>query len=162
MVFISGSFTVNAPRFNVRTSPLAVVVEVPWGARPVVEGVTRVGPPGGGMGKRVVAFRAADHALLWLSQVAPLLSWLVPPTLTADGRILRFFMDPDTGLDKRVFGRGTVPVGDRYYLPTQGRLAAHDTAGPLLWLTEDTGNGVTEPAVGPDGTLYTQNRGHGL
>jgi len=132
-------------------------------------------------GKHVIAYDAADHAFRWVSQPAPLVSWLVPPTITAegnvlakrtedtlfvfdgaDGRILRTFQDPDTGVDKRVFGRGTVPVGGRYYLPTRQRLAAYDTSGTLEWLTEDTGFGMTEPAVGPDGTLYVQTRGSGL
>jgi len=132
-------------------------------------------------GKHVIAYDAADHAFRWVSQVAPLVRWLVPPTITTEGNvlakltddtlfvfdgasagILHTFPDPDTGVDKRVFGRGPVPVGGRYYLPTQGRLAAYDTSGTLLWLTEDTGNGVTEPAVGPDGTLYSQSRQWGL
>ena len=55
-----------------------------------------------------------------------------------------------------------MPVGARYYLPTVQRLAAYDTSGTLDWLTEDTGYGMTEPAVGPDGTLYVQTRGWGL
>jgi outer membrane protein assembly factor BamB len=134
------------------------------------------------IGERPIVFRAADHSFLWEGPYAPLISWLVPPTITADGErilvkrtrdtlfvfaaadgtVLRRFLDPDTAVDKRVYGRGTVPVGDRYYLPTQGRLAAYDTAGPLVWLTEDTGNGVTEPAVGPDGMLYVQARAWGL
>jgi hypothetical protein len=132
-------------------------------------------------GKHVITYDAANHAFRWVSRLAPYVSWLVPPTITAeghvlakltddtlflfrstDGQILRTFQDPDTGVDKRVFGRGTVPVAGRYYLPTQGRLATYDTAGPLLWLTEDTGNGVTEPAVGPDGMLYSQSRSWGL
>jgi outer membrane protein assembly factor BamB len=132
-------------------------------------------------GVRLAVFRAGDRALVWQAREAPFSDWLVPPTLTAQDQVLakltddtlfvfgaadgqrhRFFVDPDTGLDKRVFGRGTVPVGDRYYLPTQGRLASYDSAGPLRWLTEDTGNGMTEPAVGPDGSLYVQNRRHGL
>jgi hypothetical protein len=134
------------------------------------------------MGERPLAFRAEDQTVLWEGPYAPFSSWLVPPTITSDGErvlakrtsdtlfvfdardgtILHRFLDPDTSADKRVFGRGTVPVGDRYYLPTQGRLAAYDTSGPLHWLTEDTGNGVTEPAVAPDGTLYVQNRRWGL
>jgi hypothetical protein len=132
-------------------------------------------------GKYVGVYRAADHALLWTSQVAPNISWLVPPTFTAEGRLLakhtrdtlfvfratdgqllRFFLDPDTNLDNRVWGVGTVPVGARYYLPTAARLAAFDSAGPLLWLTENTGRGMTEPAVAPDGALYVQNRTWGL
>jgi outer membrane protein assembly factor BamB len=136
----------------------------------------------GTMGERPIAFRAADHAFLWEGPYAAHVSWLVPPTITADGQrvlakrtrdtlfvfdaadgtILQRFLDPDTGVDLRVWGRGTVPVGNRYYLPTQGRLAAYDTSGTLLWLTQDTGNGMTEPAVGPDGVLYVQNRTHGL
>jgi outer membrane protein assembly factor BamB len=110
-------------------------------------------------GKHVVGYRAADQALLWTSQVAPSISWLVPATITADGgcvlakrtadtlfvfraadgEVLRFFLDPDTAADKRVFVAGTVPVGDRYHLPTVKRLAAYDTAASLLWLTEDNG-----------------------
>jgi hypothetical protein len=132
-------------------------------------------------GKHVIAYDAADHAFRWVSPLAPYVSWLVPPTITAEGhvlakltddtlflfhgangQILRTFQDPDTSVDMRVFGTGTVPVGDRYYMPTWSRLAAHDTAGPLLWLTEATGRGVTEPAVGPDGMLYAQSRSWGL
>ena len=132
-------------------------------------------------GKRVLAFSLASRTLRWASQESQRVSWLVPPTITsggdvlakltddtlfqfagADGQIVKFFLDPDTGVDLRVFGRGSVPLGSRYYLPTQGRLAALDTTGPLLWLTEDTGNGVTEPAVGPDGTLFIQNRLWGI
>lgn len=133
-------------------------------------------------GRHVTAYRATDHALVWTSQEAPLISWLVPATITAegrvlakrtadtlfvfagaDGRILRSFLDPDTALDKAVFGVGTVPVGDRYLLPTVKNLAAFDTGGPLLWLTENIGGrGVTEPAVAPSGTLFVQNRIFGL
>lgn len=132
-------------------------------------------------GKQLAAYRAADHAWVWETPFARLTDWLVPPTITreghilakrtedtlfvfdgSDGRILRFFSDPDTAVDKRAFGRGTVPVGARYYLPTVKRLAAYDTTGALLWLTEDTGLGVTEPAVAPDGTLFLQHRRYGL
>jgi len=136
----------------------------------------------GTMGERPIAFRASDHAFLWEGPYAAQVSWLVPPTITADGQrvlakrtrdtlfvfdaadgtIRQRFLDPDTGVDLRVWGRGTVPVRDRYYLPTQGRLAAYDTSGTLEWLTEDTGNGMTEPAVGPDGMLYVQSRAYGL
>jgi outer membrane protein assembly factor BamB len=133
-------------------------------------------------GKQVAVFRASDHVLSWASQVAPNISWLVPATITADGarvlakrtadtlfvfqaadgQVLSFFPDPDTAVDKRVFVVGTVPVRNRYYLPTRKRLAAYDTAGPLLWLTGDNGAAMTEPAVGVDGTLYVQNRLWGL
>jgi hypothetical protein len=136
----------------------------------------------GTMGERPIAFRAADHAFLWEGPYAPHISWLVPPTITADGNrvlakrtrdtlfvfdaadgtVLQRFLDPDTGVDLRVWGRGTVPVQARYYLPTAYRLAAYDTAGPLLWLTERAGNTMSEPAVGPDGALYVQNGRWGL
>jgi outer membrane protein assembly factor BamB len=132
-------------------------------------------------GSHVTAFGLAAGDTLWQSVYMPLGDWTVPPTIVgtetvyakhsddtlfafrlSDGLILRTFADRDTGLDKRVFGTGTVPVGDRIHLPTWSRLAAFDTAGPLLWLTEQTGRGMTEPAVGPDGALYTQNRRFGL
>jgi outer membrane protein assembly factor BamB len=58
---------------------------------------------------------------------------------------------------------GTVPVNDRYYLPTVKNLAAYDTSGVLLWRTQNIGGrGMTEPAVAPDGTLFVQNRIFGL
>jgi len=132
-------------------------------------------------GKHVIAYDAADHAFRWVSQLAPYVSWLVPPTITTDGHVLakrtedtlflfhgatgqtlRTFQDPDTSVDMRVFGTGTVPVGARYYLPTWSRLVAYDTSGTLLWMTDPTGRGVTEPAVGPDGMLYSQSRSWGL
>jgi len=132
-------------------------------------------------GYHVTAFRLATGDTIWQSQLAPFSSWLVPPTAVgrdlayikrtsdtlfafrqSDGAILRTYLDPDTGVDKRVFGRGTVPLGDRFYLPTWNRLAAFDTAGPQLWLTEAAGYGMPEPAVGPDGVLYVQTGRLGL
>jgi outer membrane protein assembly factor BamB len=135
-------------------------------------------------GYHVTAFRLTTGDTVWQSQLAPFSSWLVPPTAVgrnlvyikrtsdtlfafrqSDGTILRTWLDPDTGVDKRVWGRGTVPVGERFYLPTWNRLAAFDTAGPLLWLTpseERTNYGMPEPAVGPDGVLYVQSARLGL
>jgi outer membrane protein assembly factor BamB len=132
-------------------------------------------------GYNLSALALATGDTLWQSARAPLSSWLVPPTVVgtdvvyakhtadtlfvfrqSDGSILNTYLDPDTGVDKRVFGTGTVPVGARFYLPTYNRLAAFDTAGPLLWLTDETGLGVTEPVVGPDGTLYVQHLRYGL
>jgi hypothetical protein len=132
-------------------------------------------------GYRVTALQLASGDTLWQSSRSPVGEWVVCPTLVgddalyakhsedtlflfrpSDGAILKTFLDPDTALDKRVAGHGTVPVGDRFYLPAVFRLAAFDTAGPLLWLTEDNGRGVNEPAVGPDGVLYVQNGRWGL
>jgi outer membrane protein assembly factor BamB len=132
-------------------------------------------------GYNLSALLLATGDTLWQSARAPLSDWLVPPTVVgtalvyakhtagtlfafrqSDGAILKTYEDPDTSVDMRVFGVGTVPVGARFYLPTHSRLTAFDTAGPLLWRTEVTGLGVTEPAVGPDGTLYVQNRMFGL
>jgi hypothetical protein len=128
----------------------------------------------------VTAYRLATGDTVWQSPLAPWGSWLVPPTPVgsgsvyakhsedtlfvfrqSDGTILKTIVDPDTGVAD-VFGAGTVPVGARFYLPTWSRLAAFDTAGSLLWLTEEAGRGSTEPAVGPDGVLYVQNGRWGL
>jgi outer membrane protein assembly factor BamB len=132
-------------------------------------------------GSHVTAFRLATGDTAWQSPLDPVDAWLVPPTIVStsvvygkksadtlfvfrlsDGAVLRTFADPDTSVDKRVFGRGTVPLGDRFYLPTWNRLAAFDTAGPLRWLTDETMPGMSEPAVGPDGVLYVQNGRWGL
>jgi hypothetical protein len=132
-------------------------------------------------GLYVNVYDAATHAFRWRTQEAPLVSWLVPPTITAggdvlakltddtlfqfagtDGGIVRFFLNPDTGVDRRVFGRGTVPVGNRYYLPMRSLFAALDPGGPLLWLAGDVENGVTEPVIGPDGTIFVLTSRRGL
>jgi outer membrane protein assembly factor BamB len=132
-------------------------------------------------GRYTTAFRLSDADTLWQSALSPLGAWLVPPTIVGtdlvyakladdslyalrltDGEVVRAFEDPDSLLDKRVFGVGTVPLGGRLYLPTASRLAAFDPAGPLLWLTDEHSRGTTEPAVGPDGTLYGQNRRWGV
>jgi outer membrane protein assembly factor BamB len=132
-------------------------------------------------GHNLTALALASGDTLWQASYSVLSEWIVPPTLVgddrlyakhsedtlflfrpSDGAILRTFLDPDTALDRTVFGHGTVPVGDRFYLPAVFRLAAFDTAGPLLWLTEDNGRGVNEPAVGPDGVLHVQNGRWGL
>jgi hypothetical protein len=129
-------------------------------------------------GFHMAALELATGDTLWQSQLAPLASWLVPPTTVGtdvvyakrtsdtlfafrqrDGVILRTFLDPDSGV---VFGRGAVPVGARVYLPSFEKLAAFDTAGSPLWVTDWTGNGISEPTVGPDGALYVQNRRWGL
>jgi hypothetical protein len=120
-------------------------------------------------------------ALRWSAPPESTAAWIVPPTIDsngrvflkhthdslfvfrlADGALLKRIADPDTSVDPRVFGVGTVPVDGRFYLPTAGRLAAFDTSGTLLWLTKDTGTGVTEPAVSPNGDLYVQVRTDGL
>lgn len=117
-------------------------------------------------GYHLTTLTLATGDTLWQSARAPLSSWLVPPTIVgsdvvyakhssdtlfefrqSDGTILKTFLDPDTGRDKRVFGAGTVPVGSRIYLPTWNRLAAFDTAGPLMWLTDWTGQGDRKSVV---------------
>jgi hypothetical protein len=132
-------------------------------------------------GARVIALRLATGDTVWQSPPAPLGTWLVPPTIVGqdlvyakhtadtlfvfrrnDGTILKTFLDPDTALDKSVFGAGTVPVGDRFYLPTVFRLAAFDTAGPLLWLTDEMDVGTPEPVIDRNGVLYVQNARWGL
>jgi hypothetical protein len=132
-------------------------------------------------GSHVTALQLGSGDTVWQSPLDPVDAWLVPPTIAgnsvvylkksedtlfafrlSDGAILKTFEDPDTGVDKRVFGRGTVPLGNRFYLPTWNRLAAFDTAGPLLWLTDETMPGMSEPAVGSDGMLYVQNGRWGL
>jgi outer membrane protein assembly factor BamB len=133
-------------------------------------------------GYNLTALTLARGDTVWQSSRSPLSEWLVPATIVgdglvyakhsedtlfafrpSDGAILRTFLDPDkTSVDPTVFGAGTVPVGSRFYLPTVNSLAAFDTAGPLLWITGNTGRGSPEPAVGPTGELYVQNRGWGL
>jgi len=132
-------------------------------------------------GNYVTAYRLSDGDPLWQSPRSPDGGWLVPPTIVgedyvyakqtndtlfqfglSDGAVLRMFADPDSGADPSVFGAGTVPVGDRFYLPTWSRYAAFDTAGGLLWVTDQHALGSPEPAVGPDGTLFVQNRRWGL
>jgi outer membrane protein assembly factor BamB len=126
-------------------------------------------------GRNLTALALAAGDTLWQSARSPFSSWLVPPTVVgstlvyakhtadtlfafrqSDGTILKTYDDPDTSADMSVFGVGTVPVGDRFYLPTHGRLAAFDTAGPLLWLSDLWAN-TAEPVVGHDGVLYVQN-----
>jgi outer membrane protein assembly factor BamB len=123
----------------------------------------------------------ATGETVWQSPRSPVSSWLVPPTVVgtdrvyakhtrdtlfafqqSDGAILKVYQDPDTSADMRVFGAGTVPVGARFYLPTHSRLTAFDTAGPLLWMSEQADVGTPEPVVLPDGVLYVQNSRWGL
>jgi len=117
---------------------------------------------------------------VWVGPVDPFGGWLLPPTVagptvwikrTADtlyslalatGQVQLGIADPDTGLDKRSFGMGPVVVGDRLYMPTAYRLAAFDTSGQLLWLTQDRGTGVTEPVIDAQGNVYVQTNADGL
>jgi hypothetical protein len=134
------------------------------------------------LGTNAVAYALAQPTTLWTQSSSDLGAWLVPPTIDgrrgvaylkhsedtlfvvrlSDGAVLKTIQDPDSNLDNRVFGVGTVPLAGRFYLPTSSRLAAYDTSGALLWLTKDTGRGVTEPVVAPNGNLYVQERADGL
>lgn len=86
---------------------------------------------------------------LWAGPASPTGAWLLPPTVAGpaawikktqdslyafsvgSGVIGRQIADPDSGVDKRSFGTGPVPVGGNLYVPTAFRLAAFDTSGPL-------------------------------
>jgi len=131
-------------------------------------------------GYNLSALTLATGDTLWQSVRAPLSDWLVPPTVVgsavvyakhtadtlfafrpSDGTVLRTYPDPNDTL-YATFGAGPVPVGARLYLPTWNRLAAFDTAGPLVWLSETVALGVSEPAISADGVLFVQNSRWGL
>jgi outer membrane protein assembly factor BamB len=127
-----------------------------------------------------IAMDLATGDTVWGGPVSPVGAWLVPPTIDgntvwikktedslyafnlATGQIGRRIADPDTGLDKRSFGAGPVPVGSILLVPTRYRLAAFDTSGALRWLTANRGSGMSEPAIDAAGNVYVQDQADGL
>jgi hypothetical protein len=49
---------------------------------------------------------------------------------------------------------GPTLFGARLLAPSEGRLQELDTSGQVVGVTPSIGGGMSEPAIGPDGTLY--------
>jgi outer membrane protein assembly factor BamB len=129
------------------------------------------------MGFDLFAFAASDGDTLWQGPGTSDASWIVPATFSADGRTVFIKRSTDSGY-ARVSATGAlrwqVPdplagrlgfagpaVGDgRVYFAGAYQLLATDTLGGILGVSPDRGCCVSEPAIGPDGTLYVQVGGN--
>jgi outer membrane protein assembly factor BamB len=120
------------------------------------------------------ALRAADGDTLWVGPRAADAGWLLPPTVSADGRTAYIsntgdwfygfdgatgtarwaLMHTDPGL--AAYGVGAALAGGRLLIPAATVLQEADTSGTLWGVGPVVGRGVSEPAVAPDGTLYLQ------
>jgi outer membrane protein assembly factor BamB len=129
------------------------------------------------MGHDLFALLAATGDTLWIGPRSLNAAWLQPPTVSADqqtvyiglkGRYLTAF-DAASGAERwralaadgGIFDTGPAVAQDRLYVPGMNSLQQVSAAGTIVatGLTGVTdGPGVTEPAIGPDGTLYLQAR----
>jgi outer membrane protein assembly factor BamB len=132
----------------------------------------------GAMGFDLFAFDLATGDTLWQGPSTPDGSWIIPPTFAANGTTVFIKRSGDstfartvvTGLSKwqvadPLPGRYTysvgVAVGDgRNYIPAAYQLLVTDASGAVLDTTTDIGCCVSEPAIGPDGSLYVQVAGN--
>jgi outer membrane protein assembly factor BamB len=126
------------------------------------------------MGYDFFAFRASTGDTVWGSLRANDRGWLIAPSISADGRTVYVSRstralygidaatgatrwsapDPDRTVESYVLGAAL--DGGVLRVPTAIRLRDVDTGGATLGSSADLGRGVSEPAIGPDGTLYFQ------
>jgi outer membrane protein assembly factor BamB len=126
------------------------------------------------MGFDLLAFDGATGDTIWEGPRANDAGWLLPPTVSADGRTAYI---KNTGDSIYAFAAGTGTVrwavadpqpgriayavgaalgGSRLLVPAAERLQELDTLGNEVAVGASYGLGMSEPAVGPDGTLYVQ------
>ncbi len=121
------------------------------------------------------AFDAATGDTLWQGPRASDASWLLPPTISTDGRTVYIkntggpvhafeaatgvirWSAPDPAPGKPAYGVGAALGAGRLVVPTADRLQELDTSGTIVAVgLDNTGLGMSEPAVSPEGTLYVQ------
>ena len=124
------------------------------------------------MGYDLFALRASDGDTLWVGPRAPDAGWLVPPTVSVDGRtvyvkntgtatfafdgraeVLRWSV-PDPWPGSLAVGVGPTLAGSRLLVPAGGAIQEMDTSGQAVGVAPEYGGGHSEPVVGPDGTFY--------
>lgn len=129
------------------------------------------------MGHDLFALGATNGDTLWVGPRSGNAAWLLPPTLSGDGRTAFVVLggcclvafDAISGAERwrapadpgQMFESGPVVAGERLYLPGWHSLREIDPSGAVvaIGLTGAMdGRGVSEPAIGPDGTLYLQSR----
>ena len=133
------------------------------------------------MGYDLLALGAATGDTLWVGPRANDGGWLPPASISADGRRVYisntgdslYALDAGTGsvrwavphadMGFVAFDVGTAISGGELFAPGAFRLLYVDTGGTLLAVGPRYGRGVSEPAIGPDGTLYVQRpQGYGV
>jgi outer membrane protein assembly factor BamB len=124
------------------------------------------------MGYDLFALRAADGDTLWVGPRANDCGWLLPPSVSADGRTAYikntadslYAFDaaagavrwgaPDPSPYAITYGRGAAVAGARLIVPSFDRLQELDSTGVEIGLGPTKGAGVSEPAIGANGVLY--------
>lgn len=126
------------------------------------------------MGYDLLVFDGATGDTLWQGPRANDGGWLLPPTISADERIAYIkhtgdslygfeaqtgairWAAPDPQPGRFAFGVGPALGVGRLIVPAAERLQELDTLGNAIAVGASLGLGVSEPAIGPDGTLYVQ------
>ncbi|MBI4519873.1 MAG: PQQ-binding-like beta-propeller repeat protein [Gemmatimonadetes bacterium] len=135
-------------------------------------------------GRNVWALNARTGAVIWQWQGGQVVDLLVPPTVSADGKVLYAprswgsiqALDTHTGslvwqiadpeeqpYEHNHFAHGPVPWGELLLTPLRFRFDAYRARdGASLWQSF-SGNGYTEPVISREfNLLYEQTSSHGL
>ncbi|HEX6972246.1 MAG TPA: PQQ-binding-like beta-propeller repeat protein [Limnochordia bacterium] len=125
------------------------------------------------MGCDLLALRGATGDTLWQGPRAPDCGWLLPPTISVDGRTayIKNTSDPtyvfrtatgaiafsiaDTSIELS-YGVGPALAGSRLVIPDASHLQEADTNGTEFGVGPDVGLGISEPAIAADGTGFVQ------
>lgn len=158
-------------RWSLTTRPAELVPNPPIFHSAAVD---RTGALYAAMGYDLLVFDGATGDTLWQGPRASDGGWLLPPTISADGRTVYIkntgdslyafeaqtgairwaAADPQPG--RFAFGVGPAAGLGRLIVPAAERLQELDTLGNAIAVGASLGLGVSEPAIGPDGTLYVQ------
>lgn len=158
-------------RWSITTRPVEPTPNLPdWHSGALASGGTLFAA----MADDLFALDAATGDTLWVGPRATDGGWLLPPTISADGRTVYikntgdplYAFDAATGAIRWAapdptpcclsYGVGPAVAGSRILVPTFERMQELDTTGIQVGLGPTFGSGISEPAIAANGTLFVQ------
>ncbi len=158
-------------RWSITSRPAEPIPNVPTGHSAAV---SSDGTLYASMGKDLFALRAANGDTVWVGPRAADGGWLLPPSVSADGRTAYikntgdplYAFDAATGTIRWAapdptpcclsYGVGPAVAESRILVPTFERMQELDTTGTEVGLGPTFGRGISEPAIAANGTLFVQ------